>query len=118
MGLPVAAIVSIVLACWVILVLVLFGVYKFLKYRGSCDCECAPCGREGGENTCCKSVSESCNCCNPSLQGCLNSACPKKKISCVDIILCQCCAEPGQDSCLVNLCKDCGTLQNQPVTGR
>lgn len=50
-----------------------------LQHRGSCDCECAPCGTEGGEScTCCKAVSDACNCCNPSLNGCLDSVCPKK----------------------------------------
>ncbi|XP_052801029.1 keratin-associated protein 5-9-like isoform X2 [Mya arenaria] len=120
MALPIAAIVCIVLACWVLVVLGLFALYIFLKGRGSCQCECQACGKEGDEScTCCRNLGQAeCCACDPSLQRCLNSCCPKKKCSCVDILLCQCCAEEGQDSCLVNLCKDCGTLQNQPITGR
>ncbi|XP_052223242.1 keratin-associated protein 5-1-like isoform X3 [Dreissena polymorpha] len=101
MALPVAATVCIVLACWVVVVLVLFALYHFLKARGSCECECKPCGTEGDPScTCCKSLGECCQC-NPSLNSCLNSCCPKKKVSCIDCLLCQCCADEGQDSCLV-----------------
>ena len=52
--------------------------------RGSCNCECAPCGKEnsGGCSDCCISLSETCDCdcCKPSTDSCLDSCCPKNKV--------------------------------------
>ena len=59
------------------------SIFCFQK-RGSCNCECAPCGKEnsGGCSDCCISLSETCDCdcCKPSTDSCLDSCCPKNKV--------------------------------------
>ncbi|KAK3595746.1 hypothetical protein CHS0354_025375 [Potamilus streckersoni] len=127
--LPVAAIVCIVLACWAVLILVIVGLCQFLKSRGVCKSrECAPCGKEGDPrcSECCINLSESCNCCKPSLDGCLNSVCGQRKLLNEDLygpdgICTLCCAqeERTQSVCSVwqhwNICCCHCDIKRPPV---
>ncbi|XP_069136355.1 uncharacterized protein [Argopecten irradians] len=113
LDLPIIIIIAIV--CWAALVLIILGIRQLLLSRGVCEagCGCAICGSEESPPCCdcCIAMSESCNCCNPSVGGCLDKCCPNRKsLSCVEILLCQCF---GSTNCLTNWCNECGTLQSQ-----
>ncbi|XP_033747821.1 keratin-associated protein 5-5-like isoform X1 [Pecten maximus] len=100
LDLPVIIIIAVL--CWVALVLIILGIRQLLLSRGVCEagCGCAICGSEDSPPCCdcCIAMSESCNCCNPSVGGCLDKCCPNRKdvksicesLSCVEILLCQC----------------------------
>ncbi|XP_021374323.1 keratin-associated protein 5-8-like isoform X2 [Mizuhopecten yessoensis] len=113
LDLPVIIIISVI--CWVAVILIILGIRQMLLSRGVCEagCGCSLCGSEDSPPCCdcCIAMSESCNCCNPSVGGCLDKCCPNRRsLSCVEILLCQCF---GSTNCLTNWCNECGTLQSQ-----
>lgn len=97
---------------YLLLFVIIVVVRQCLVQQGFCV-ECFWCGKENDPSccACCLVLSESCQCSVPTVESCLDSCCPKRKrMDCVDIILCQCCAGSGYgNTCNFGNCKcDCG----------
>ncbi|KAL8614006.1 hypothetical protein ACOMHN_023241 [Nucella lapillus] len=114
--LPTAAIVCIAVGLYVALIVAIVLLCYCLKGRGRCSGDSNCCAKKEGAQSCecCIAMSEGCNCCkSPSLNSCLNSCWPNKKhISCVDIIMCQCCSSDGTTFCDWQWCRACRGREN------
>ena len=66
-----------------------YGMTNIFQKRGLCSEGCGVCGKEAQLQCCecCVGCSETCNCCkNPSLEACLDSICPARRVSSSRII--------------------------------
>lgn len=94
--LPVPAIVCIAIGAYIVLIVLILCIRQCLIQRGKLTDDCCNCCGKERECKCCDcwlAFAESCNCCsNPNLTTCLDQCCPtRKKLTCADVILCQCC---------------------------
>ncbi|XP_061180263.1 uncharacterized protein LOC133188792 isoform X3 [Saccostrea echinata] len=108
--LPLAGVICLAVFGYTALIFIIVFIRYMCVRQGKCqDVECGMCGKEGAPqcSDCCISCSESCGCSAPSVNSCLNNCCPNKKLTCLDILLCQCCL--GENNCFTNLyyCKFC-----------
>ncbi|KAK7087362.1 uncharacterized protein [Littorina saxatilis] len=114
--LPIAAIVCIAVGCYVLVLVGIIVLCYVLKGRGSCgESHCCAKDEDAQSCECCLAMAEACNCCkSPSITSCLDACCPnRKRITCVDIIMCQCCASEGGtmcDGCCGSCCGSPGRL--------
>ncbi|XP_078338435.1 uncharacterized protein LOC111135559 isoform X6 [Crassostrea virginica] len=104
--LPLAGAICLGILGYTCLILIIVFIRYICVRQGKCqNVECGMCGKEGVPqcSQCCISCSEIGGCSAPSVAGCLNKCCPNKKLSCVDVLLCQCCL--GEDNCFTKLYK-------------
>lgn len=102
--LPLAGVICLAVFGYTALIFIIVFIRYMCVRQGKCqDVECGMCGKEGAPqcSDCCISCSESCGCSAPSVNNCLNNCCPNKKLTCLDILLCQCCL--GENNCFTNL---------------
>ncbi|XP_059146191.1 uncharacterized protein LOC131933438 [Physella acuta] len=104
---PVAAIVCLAVGGYVMLVIIIIVIRHFLRKKGACQSTCC----EISDEPCCvacSKVNEACPCCcSSNVDGCLSKVCgQRKKISCVDILLCNCCG-CTEGCCEACECKSC-----------
>ncbi|KAK2170268.1 hypothetical protein LSH36_3g00057 [Paralvinella palmiformis] len=101
LALPLPAIICIAIGAYIVLIIIILLIRQLLLQRGMCAYgQC--CGKEGDPCCeCCIACSESLNCCrSPNIEACLDSCCPaRRQMDCVDIIMCQCCADPNNQCC-------------------
>ncbi|XP_062590835.1 uncharacterized protein LOC134252380 isoform X4 [Saccostrea cucullata] len=101
--LPLAGVICLAVFGYTALIFIIVFIRYMCVRQGKCqDVECGMCGKEGAPqcSDCCISCSESCGCSAPSVNNCLNNCCPNKKLTCLDILLCQCCL--GENNCFTN----------------
>ncbi|XP_061197339.1 uncharacterized protein LOC133205525 [Saccostrea echinata] len=101
--LPLAGVICLAVFGYTALIFIIVFIRYMCVRQGKCqDVECGMCGKEGAPqcSDCCISCSESCGCSAPSVNSCLNNCCPNKKLTCLDILLCQCCL--GENNCFTN----------------
>lgn len=118
--LPTAAIISIAIGCYIVVVGLLLILRQCLMDRGVFSETCCLCCGEGEGLDCCKCgecCMMYCNCCgSPDMEACCDSICPtRRRMDCADIIMCQCCMDNECCQCCYSeepLC-DCGACNCQ-----